>query len=137
MVEDIEKNRKDAMNAEFKDNAEKVREWHYETGRKFPKEFDEDDPIYFGDFTKSLMIQTFEDSVRMPLNNPGFDWKCKSGDRIDNKGVFHINDKVRKRNFCEFDGVTITNDQEYLKEFEKYEFINRLEKLKELLSKRL
>lgn len=168
-----------ARNAGFKDNAEKVREWNYETGRKLPKEFDEDSPIYFGDFAESLMIQTFEDSVRMPPNNPGFDWKCKSGDNIDNKGVcltydrdwsgwkfnircnniadyfilsawdnreslnplyvwiFHKNDIVRGRKFCEFDGFTVTNDQKYLKELEKYEFVNRLEKLKELLSKRL
>ena len=70
----------------FKDNAERQREQSYNTGKSLPKEFREDCPVYFGDFTESLMIQTFEGAVRMRHNNPGFDWICKRGDKIDNKG---------------------------------------------------
>jgi len=32
------------------------------------------------------MIQTFEDPIKMPYGNPGFDWLCKNGAKIDNKG---------------------------------------------------
>lgn len=41
------------------------------------------------------MIQTFEGTIKMPYGNPGFDWKCKRGDKIDNKGVclLYIRDK--------------------------------------------
>lgn len=51
-----------------------------------PMEFNKDCPSWFGDFTESLMIQTFEDPIKMPYGNPGFDWTCKRGDKIDNKG---------------------------------------------------
>lgn len=59
----------------------------HETGICLPKEFNEDCPIYSGEFTENLMIQTFEDPIRMLPNNPGFDWTCKRGSKIDNKGV--------------------------------------------------
>jgi hypothetical protein len=44
------------------------------------------------------MIQTFVDPIRMPYGNPGFDWRCKNGDKIDNKGVClqHIEGKSTK-----------------------------------------
>lgn len=75
-----------ARKAGFKDNAErqKIRRWT--KGDRGPKEFNEDCASYFGDFTENLMIQTFEGAKRMPPNNPGFDWTCKRGDKIDNKG---------------------------------------------------
>lgn len=82
-----EYNDKRANNAGFKNATEKIKEWKYETGRSLPKEFNENCSAYFGDFTESIMIQTFEDAVRMPYGNPGFDWTCKNGDKIDNKGV--------------------------------------------------
>lgn len=76
-----------AQNAGFENKAEYDREYSYKTGRRLPKEFNEDCPVYFGCYTESLMIQTFEGAIRMPNNNPGFDWTCKNGDKIDNKGV--------------------------------------------------
>lgn len=79
-----------AQNAGFKDSAEQhrdyYREWTHETGRNLPAEDNPDCPRYFGDFTESLMIQTFEGATKMPSNNPGYDWTCKKGDKIDNKG---------------------------------------------------
>jgi len=173
-----------ARDAGFKDKAERYREWMHDTGRTLPKEFNEDCPIHFGEFTENLMIQTFEDPIKMPPNNPGFDWKCRNGDKVDNKGrcldydnrsnwsgwifsiryndvadifilsawdnrdslnplhvwIFHKNDIIRKGNgayapkveFWKRDGFTITNTPEGLKEFEKHEATNRLDKLKEL-----
>ena len=76
-----------ARNAGFKDRNEKVREWKHKTGRCLPKEFNEDCSIHFGDFTENLMIQTFEDPIKMRHGNPGFDWICKEGYKIDNKGA--------------------------------------------------
>ncbi len=32
-------------------------------------------------------MKTFEDPIKMPTNNPGFDWKCKKGEKIDHKGA--------------------------------------------------
>lgn len=79
-----------AQKVGFKDRAGRYRdhqrEWRHETGRQFPKEDNPDCSAYFGDFTESLMIQTFECTIRMPYGNPGYDWTCKRGDKIDNKG---------------------------------------------------
>ena len=67
-----------ARSAGFKDSAEQhrdyYREWTHETGRNLPAEDNPDCPRYFGDFAENLMIQTFEDPIRMPYGNPGFDW---------------------------------------------------------------
>ena len=71
----------------FKNCAERVREHSHEIGKNIPIEFREDCGIYFGEFTENLMIQTFEDANKMPYGNPGFDWTCKRGDKIDNKGA--------------------------------------------------
>ncbi len=32
-------------------------------------------------------MKTFEDPIKMPPNNPGFDWICKKGQKIDHKGA--------------------------------------------------
>lgn len=69
----------------FENNAERDREWTHDTGRNLPKEINEDCPSYFGDFTESLMIQTFEDAKRIHYGNPGFDCTCKKGYKMDNK----------------------------------------------------
>lgn len=84
----------------FKNDAERHREWEHETGRSLPMKENENCHAHFGEFTENLMIQTFEDPIRMPPNNPGFDWKCKNEEKIDNKGarikdgntrwIFHI-----------------------------------------------
>jgi hypothetical protein len=31
-------------------------------------------------------MRTFEEPEEMPTNNPGFDWRCKRGDKIEHKG---------------------------------------------------
>lgn len=49
------------------------------------------------------MIKTFEGAVKMPPNNPGFDWTCKKGDKIDNKGVCLIYSKKSNWSGWEFD----------------------------------
>lgn len=49
--------------------------------------------------------------------------------------AFHKNDIVRRRRFCEFVSFTITNRPEYLKELEKYEITDKLDKLKEICNR--
>ena len=173
-----------AQKAGFKDrkdrDRDRNREWRYENGRCLPKEFNKDCTSYFGEFTENLMIQTFEEPIRMPYGNPGFDWTCKRGDKIDNKSrcisysnksnwtgwqfsirwnniadwfilsawdnrdsltplhvwAFHKDDIIGERKFWRRETFSISNTPEKLKEFEKYEITNRLDKLKELCNKR-
>lgn len=125
-------------------------------------------------------MKTFEDPIKMPPNNPGFDWICKMGEKIDHKGscivrskmtkweyweyhiehnnvadyfilsawdnrdslnplhiwIFHKNDIIRERKFCKFENFGITNSPKKLKELEKYEVTDRLDKLRELCNRR-
>lgn len=169
-----------ARNVGFKDSAEKLKEWRHETGRQLPKEFNEDCSSWFGEFiSQNYVMRTFEDPVEMPPSNPGFDWICKRGEKIDHKGaclsrsnksswrgwnfpinwnnitdyfilsawdnrdslnplhvwVFHKNDIVRGRKFCKFGGFSVTNSPKRLKEIEKFEVTDRLDKLKELCNR--
>lgn len=48
--------------------------------------------------------------------------------------VFHRNDIIRGRKFWRREVFSITNIPKGLKEFEKYEVTNRLNKLKELIT---
>jgi hypothetical protein len=71
----------------FKNSSDLKKEWKHKTGRQLPMEFNEDCTSHFGEFTENLMIQTFADPAKMPYGNPGFDWICKEGYKIDNKGA--------------------------------------------------
>ncbi len=76
-----------SQNAGFKDWAEQVRKCRHETGRHLPKESNIYCSLWFGDFIcENYIIKTFEDPIRMPHGNPGFDWLCKNGEKIDSKG---------------------------------------------------
>lgn len=164
-----------AQDAGFSDYAERMREYTYKTGKNLPREVNDDCSLWFGEFiSQNYVMKTFEDSIKIPSNNPGFDWICKKGQKIDHKGaclkyypwqsphwsfhirhnkisdyfilsawddkdnlnplhvwMFHKNDKVRGRKFCEFEEFVVTNTPEKLKELEKWEVTDRLGKLKE------
>ncbi len=82
---------KRVQRAGFKDNAERYRDRHreylHETGRCLPKEDNPDCPLWFGEFiAQDYVMKTFEDPIKMPPSNPGFDWICKKGEKIDHKG---------------------------------------------------
>jgi hypothetical protein len=168
-----------AQKAGFKNNTERVKEWTHKTGRNLPMEFNEECAAWFGDFIcENYIIKTFEEPIRTPYGNPGFDWLCKKGEKIDHKGscliygkygsphwifnimcnniadwfilsawdnrdslnplhvwIFYRYDIVRGRKFCEFDSFLVTNTPEKLKELEKWEVTDRLDKLKELCNK--
>ena len=64
----------------------KNREWTHKTGRNFPKEDNPDCSSWFGYISENYVMKTFEDPIQMPPCNPGFDWKCKKGHKIDHKG---------------------------------------------------
>ena len=175
---------KGAQKRGFKDIAEATKEWRHNTGRQLPIT-DEGNSTRFGYISQNYVMRTFEGPEEMPTNNPGFDWKCKNGDKIEHKGsclqntrgrypywifnidwnniadyfilsawdspesliplhiwIFHKNDMVRKGNsytvrekFWRRGSITITNTPDCLKQFEKWEFTNRLYKLKELCNK--
>lgn len=77
-----------AQRTGFKNGAEKLKEWRHKSGRQLPKEFNEDCSSWFGEFiSQNYVMETFEDPVPMPPNNPGFDWICKKGQKIDHKGA--------------------------------------------------
>jgi len=159
----------------FENNSDRHKEYMHTTGRQLPLSDNKDCSSYFGTFTENLMIQTFEDPIKMPYGNPGFDWMCKKGDKIDNKSaclrydipfwegwtfpikwnniaewfvlsawdnreslkplhvwVFHKNDIVRDKKFWRRDSISITNKTSHLKKLENYEYIDRLDKLKEI-----
>ena len=142
-----------------------------------PLGFNKDCSAYFGEFAERIMIQTFDGAKKMPPCNPGFDWTCKRGDKIDNKArclshecdrsrwkypirqnniadwfilsawddreslnplhvwVFHKEDIVRGRKFWMIDSFSINNTPKGLKELEKYEVTNRLDKLREICNR--
>jgi hypothetical protein len=75
-----------AQNLGFKDRAEERRERRHESGEGLAID-DKDSPTFFGKFTENLMIQTFENVITVRHNNPGFDWICKNGDKIENKSA--------------------------------------------------
>lgn len=76
-----------ARKAGFKNHAERAKEWTHETGRNLPMEFNEECASWFGDFIcENYIIKTFEEYTIMPYGNPGFDWICKKGEKIDHKG---------------------------------------------------
>lgn len=169
-----EKEYKDKKSQElgFKNNSDRIKEWKHYTVPPL-SEYNKDCSSYFGDFTENLVIQTFECTIKMPPNNPGFDWICKKGDNVDNKcrcldysnksptwkfpirynniavwfilsawdnrdglnpfhvWVFHKNDIVRGRKFWRRETFSITNTPKALKELEKWEVTDRLDKLKE------
>lgn len=164
----------------FKDSSERRKEWTHDTGRNLPKELNKDCPAWFGDFIcENYVMKTFEDPVKMVYGNPGYDWLCKRGEKIDHKGsclmelnsnktigwqfhirynniadyftlsawdnrdsliplhvwVFHKNDIVRGRKFCKFENFGITNSPKTLKELEKWEVTDRLDKLREICNR--
>lgn len=121
-----------AKAAGFIDNTERVREWTYETGRNLPKEINKDCPSHFGDFTENLMILTFEDATRMPYGNPGFDWTCKKGYKIDNKSrclSYYVNSEwlgwtfpIRYNDIADWFILSAWDDRESLKPLHVWAF---------------
>ena len=70
----------------FENNTERVREYRHNTGRQAPMQDNPDCSAWFGSFiAENYIIGTFEDPVKMPYGNPGYDWICKQGQKIDSK----------------------------------------------------
>lgn len=85
---EMEYQNKCARDAGFEDSNERRKEWRYNTGINLPEEFNEDCSLWFGEFiSQNYVMNTFEDPIKMPSGNPGFDWICKKGQKIDHKGA--------------------------------------------------
>lgn len=151
--------------------AERIRNFRYNNG--ICQQNNKDCSRYFGiNIAENYVSNTFEDPIRMPNDNPGFDWVCKKGYKIQHKArcltyrekriywafdikynniadyfmfsgwdsrsnlepmyvlMFHKNDIVRGDVFWRRENINITNRQNYLIEFRKYELSDKLEKLK-------
>lgn len=172
----------------FENETERMREYRHNTGRQIPMQYNPDCPAWFGNFiVENYIMKTFEDPIKMPYGNPGYDWICNKGQKIDSKArcleykggkwsgwkfsikyniitdyfilsawdnrdslnplhvwIFHKDDMVRKGKggcaprvkFWKRDTFSITNTPEGLKEFEKWEVTDRLDKLKEICNRK-
>lgn len=67
-------------------NADRIKKSRYDNGIYFPTEDNENCARYFGIHIAERYVCTlFEDPIRMPNNNPKFDWICKKGYKIQHK----------------------------------------------------
>lgn len=72
----------------YKDRSDYSKERKYENGMHLPMEFNEDCSSYFGIYiAENYIMKTFEDPIPMLSNNPGFDWLCKNGLKIQSKAT--------------------------------------------------
>lgn len=90
---------KTAKNAGFNGISEYAREqmrnWRWNNGIQVPMSENENCSYYFGiEIAEKYISALFDNPIRMSVNNPGFDWICKKGKRIQNKArclEYHIN----------------------------------------------
>lgn len=165
----------------FKDEAERTKIKGWERGKHRSMEENKDCPVYFGVcIGEKYVSKTFDNPKMMPYGNPGYDWECKNGLKIQHEArclcksdyatdgtnpqfkfthidynkvadvfilsgwkdreslepllvlVFKKDDIVRGEPFWMRNSLSITNTPKYLREFEKFEVTNRLDKLKEM-----
>lgn len=82
-----ELNDKMAQKLGYKDFNDYRRNWRYSKGESSPMSENQDCPSWFGVFIgENYVIQTFDNPIKMSYGNPGFDWLCKRGEKIDRKG---------------------------------------------------
>lgn len=97
-----------AQRAGFKNSTERIREWRNETGRCIPI-YDENCPLWFGEFTENLIVNRYPGAKRMSYNNKGFDYLW-NGIKIDHKGrcLRYVTGKSPSWNF----GILFNNNAE-------------------------
>lgn len=108
---------------------ERVSKWRYESGKGLPEEFREDCPSWFGNFTENLMIHRYPGAIRMPRNNPGFDYLW-NGIKIDNKSrcLDYIDEclywtfPIRRNNIADKFTLSGWNSRESLNPMYSWEF---------------
>lgn len=156
----------------YKDYNEFLRVCHWNNGDNIPMSENEDCAQYLGIYiSERLLSKIYDNVIRMPYGNPGFDFICNKGFRIqvktrclsdgnrkwqfpikynDNTDYFMLvavdnrialnmmhlwlikkDDIIRGEEFYKRDTISITNKPIYLLEFQVYEQIDNLEKLKE------
>jgi len=58
----------------------------YNTGEQVPMSENPYCAKWFGEFiAENYVMKTFEDPIKAPPNNPGFDWTCNKGQKIQHK----------------------------------------------------
>jgi hypothetical protein len=85
-----------------KQNAERQRAWAYRTGRATPMRESKECSDWLGiHIAEKVLSRYFEDIKRMPPNNPGYDFECKRGYKIDVKSscLHHQENKTPRWRF--------------------------------------
>lgn len=63
-------------------------ERRYNSGKSLPMELNEECSSYFGIWiAENYIIKTFDNPIRMPYGNPGYDWICNKGFKIQCKAA--------------------------------------------------
>jgi len=84
----------------YKNYAERIKESRWNKGISSPASENEDCNTYFGIYiAENYVMKTFEDPIKAPPNNPGFDWLCKNGKKIEHKAACLIFDKYGNSKF--------------------------------------
>lgn len=70
----------------YKNEAERAKINRWERGVQRPIEEAKDSPTYFGVcIGEKYVSQTFDNPKMMPYGNPGYDWECKNGLKIQHE----------------------------------------------------
>lgn len=70
----------------YSDDAEYQRETSWNAGRRTPMSENYDCTLYFGvHIVERILTDIFKEVTRMHIQNPGFDFICKNGKKIDTK----------------------------------------------------
>lgn len=172
MQEERLRREKWALNNGYDNFAEYQREQRWNNGIQSPMSENENCASYLGvHIGEILLSKIFKDIKRMPYANPGYDWICDKGykintktstldkglnrwmfnidynnitdyfmliafDDIENLNPMHVlliekNEIVRGRKFYMRSSIHINNKHKYLLPFQKYEWVDKLERLTE------
>lgn len=81
-----------AQNKGYKDFADYSRERNWNKGISSPMSENEDCCMYLGiHIAERILSKIFENVMRMPINNRGYDFICKKGYKIDVKSATLVN----------------------------------------------
>ncbi len=95
---------RNAIRAGFKSQADRLSNWRHKKGLSKPMSEDKECSNYLGiHIAERVLSHVFESVTRMPNNNPGYDFICKKGYKIDVKSsalrVSHKKTTTKKWDF--------------------------------------
>lgn len=108
LTEDPDYRNKLAQKLGYKDHAERCKEKNWDKGKYSPMSEREDCPQYFGIYIgENYVSKLFEDIKKMPYGNPGYDWICKKGYKIDHKSrcIYYSNGSPQWVYFIDYNNI--------------------------------